>query len=195
MSELQDTQRRPQDHVDHVVEQWAEVRPDLDTAPMALLARLGRAAAYADAQINEALSAFGLTRASWDVLASLRRSGEPYRLSPTTLYRGLMRSSGTMTHRLTHLQKTGLIRRLADPSDSRSRLVELTPKGIALVDQVAPVHLENERRLLSRLDPIEQRQLTALLKTLLTSLEHEWPVPPPSGIGGRHRRREPQPAD
>jgi DNA-binding MarR family transcriptional regulator len=185
MSELEDTS---DDHVDRVVKQWAAVRPDLDTAPMAVLARLGRATAYADAQINDGLSAFGLSRASWDVLASLRRSGEPYRLSPTALYRGLMRTSGAMTHRLARLQKAGLIRRLADPGDSRSRLVELTPKGLALVDRIAPVHLENERRLLSPLRASEQRELAALLKTLLTSLEQERPDPPPTGIGGRRRR-------
>ena len=190
MSELQDNGAgRLEDHVDRVVKQWEEVRPDLDTTPMALVARLGRAAAYADAQINEGLSAFGLTRPSWDVLASLRRSGEPYRLSPTTLYRGLMRTSGAMTHRLARLQGAGLVRRVADPGDSRSRLVELTPKGLALVDRIATVHLENERRLLSPLDRNEQRELAALLKTLLGSLERERPVPPPSGAGGRHRRR------
>jgi DNA-binding MarR family transcriptional regulator len=189
MSELEDIHGGGEDHVDRVVDQWADVRPDLDTAPMALLARLGRAAAYADAEINEGLAAFGLTRASWDVLASLRRSGEPYRLSPTTLYRGLMRTSGAMTHRLARLQQAGLIRRVADPGDSRSRLVELTPKGLALVDRVAPVHLENERRLLSPLDPHAQRELAALLKELLLRLERDRPVPPPSGTGGRPRRR------
>jgi DNA-binding MarR family transcriptional regulator len=196
MSELQDNDGgRFEDHVDRVVQQWAQVRPHLDTAPMALVARLGRAASYADARINEGLSAFGLTRPSWDVLASLRRSGEPYRLSPTTLYRGLMRTSGAMTHRLARLQRAGLIRRVADPGDNRSRLVELTPKGLALVDRIAPVHLENERRLLSPLDRNEQRELAALLKTLLGSLERDRPVPPPSGAGGRHRRRQPKRAE
>src|ERR671937_548724 len=86
MSELQDTERvSVEDHVDRVIDQWSRVRPDLDSTPMALLARLGRASAYAEAQINEGLAAFGVTRPAWDVLASLRRSGDPYRLSPTTL--------------------------------------------------------------------------------------------------------------
>jgi DNA-binding MarR family transcriptional regulator len=192
LSELEDNSPdRFDDHVDRVVRQWSEVRPDLDIAPMAVLARLGRATAYGDAQINEGLAEFGLTRPSWDVLASLRRSGEPYRLSPTALYRGLMRSSGAMTHRLARLEQAGLIRRVADPSDSRGRLVELTPKGLSLVDRVAPLHLENERRLLSPLGASEQRELAALLRKLLASLERERPVPP-SGIGGRHRRRRAQ---
>lgn len=188
MSELEDTRRgQLEDHVDRVVSQWARVRPDLDTTPMALVARLGRASAYADAHINEVLATFGVTRPSWDVLASLRRSGKPYRLSPTDLYRGLMRTSGAMTHRLARLQKAGLIRRVQDPSDNRGLLVELTPKGLALVDLIAPAHLENERQLLSPLGRKEQRELTALLKKLLGGLERDRPIPPPSGIGGRDR--------
>jgi DNA-binding MarR family transcriptional regulator len=188
MSELQDTGQHASDHVDRVVGQWAHVRPDLDTTPMALVARLGRASAYADAQINEALAAFDVSRPAWDVLASLRRGGEPYRLSPTALYRGLMRTSGTMTHRLAGLEKAGLVRRVEDPDDSRSKLVELTPEGLALVDRIAPAHLENERRLLSPLTASEQHELTELLRKLLISLERERRSPPPSGAGGRHRR-------
>ena len=83
-----------QDHVDRVLAQWAEVRPDLDTGPVALIARLGRATAYIDDAVNRGLAEFGLSREAWDVLASLRRSGPPFRLSPTQLYVGLMRSSG-----------------------------------------------------------------------------------------------------
>ena len=189
MSELQDIRRgRANDHVDRVVSQWAHVRPDLDTTPMALVARLGRASAYADAQINEGLAAFGVSRPAWEVLASLRRAGEPYRLSPTALYRGLMRTSGTITHRLAGLEKAGLVRRVEDPDDSRSTLVELTPEGLALVDRIAPAHLENERHLLSPLTVSDQHELTALLKKLLIALEHERPSPPPSGTGGRPRR-------
>src|SRR5215469_1618512 len=92
------------DHVDRVRAQWAAARPDLDTAPVAVIARLGRAAAYVDAGINAGLARFGLTREAWDVLASLRRAGPPYRLSPTQLYLALMRSSGAMTHRLAGLE-------------------------------------------------------------------------------------------
>src|ERR1700749_4113397 len=79
-----------QDHVDQVRAQWAAVRPDLDTSPVEIIARLGRATAYTDAGINAGLRQFGLTRETWDVLASLRRTGPPHRLSPTQLYQALM---------------------------------------------------------------------------------------------------------
>ena len=191
MSELQGSQLlRPSDegdHVDRVRAQWRDARPDLDTESFAIVGRLGRATAYIDAAISAWLADFDLTRASWDVLASLRRSGPPHRLSPTQLYRSAMRSSGAMTHRLAALERDGLIGRVPDPADGRGMLVELTPSGVALVDEVAPVHLANEAELLAALSPDEQRALAASLRTLLLALERRHATPPPSGSGGRRR--------
>jgi DNA-binding MarR family transcriptional regulator len=175
------------DHVAHVIAQWARARPDLDTTPVAVIARLGRATAYVDAGTNARLAEFGLTRNSWDVLASLRRAGPPHRLSPTELYRSLMRSSGAMTHRLAELERAGLVERAPDPEDGRGMLVELTRKGLTLVDRVAPAHIDNERALLAGLSDDEQAALAALLSKLLREFERSEPVPPPSGRGGRRR--------
>jgi DNA-binding MarR family transcriptional regulator len=172
-----------------VIEEWATVRPELDTAPVAIVARLGRATAYLDGWIDQALAEYSASRPSWDVLASLRRIGPPYRLSPTELYRSLMRSSGAITHRLAALEGKGLIRRVSDPEDRRGLLVELTPAGLELVDRIAPAHLDTERRLLAPLSAEEQRDLAALLAKLLTAFEQQEPAPPPRGRGGRHRRR------
>ena len=180
------------DHVDHVLAQWAATRPELDTAPAAVIARLGRASAYADAAVNARLAEFGLTRESFDVLTSLRRSGAPFRLSPTQLYRELMRSSGAITHRLAGLEDAGLVRRIPDPGDGRGLLVELTRKGRTLVDRVAPVHLDNERRVLAPLTAGEQTRLAGLLRKLLYTFESEQPTPPPTGRGGRKKIRAPR---
>jgi DNA-binding MarR family transcriptional regulator len=190
ISELEDTPPLgDRDHVDHVLRQWARVRPELDTSPVAVVARIGRAAAYVSAGIEARLEEFGLSRAAWDVLASLRRAGPPHRLSPTQLYVALMRSSGAMTHRLHRLERQGLIRRVPDPSDARGMLVELTRKGLALVDRIAPLHLDNERALLEPLSHQEQKTLAHLLRKLLLAYEHLQPIPPPSGTGGRRTRR------
>jgi DNA-binding MarR family transcriptional regulator len=195
MPELQDKIHELQDkstlidHVDRVREQWANVRPDLDTTPMSVIARLGRATAYIDAQINERLAQHGLTREAWDVLASLRRTGPPYRLSPTDLYLAVMRSSGAITHRLAGLERDRLIKRVPDPDDGRSTLVELTRKGLSLVDRVATTHLASERELLAALTDEEQRTLEAILRKLLLRHETERPGPPASGRGGRRKSR------
>lgn len=193
--ELEDT-RRPVDadhvivgdHVDRVLAQWAQVRPELDTSPVAVVARLGRAAAYVSAGIDARLEEFGLSRAGWDVLASLRRTGPPHRLSPTELYVALMRSSGAITHRLHRLERQGLIRRVPDPDDARGMLVELTRKGRLLVDRIAPRHLNNERALLEPLSDEERETLARLLRKLLLAYERLQPTPPPSGVGGRRKR-------
>src|SRR6266550_612099 len=108
-----------QDHVDQVRAEWKRERPDLDTSPIAVVARLGRAARYLDAGLEKVFGRYGLSRGDWDVLASLRRKGRPFSLSPTELYRGLMRTSGAMSQRLAHLERAGLIERALDPADRR----------------------------------------------------------------------------
>lgn len=164
--------------MDRVREQWAAERPDLDTSPIAVVARVGRLARYLDHGLEQVFAGHGLRRETWDVLASLRRAGAPYRLSPTELYRGLMRTSGAMTNRLGRLERAGLVRRVVDPADGRGLLVELTDKGHELVDGVAAAHLANERALLSALSTAEQETLAALLRTLLLSFEAGTPSPP-----------------
>jgi DNA-binding MarR family transcriptional regulator len=174
------------DHVDQVRAQWQRERPDLDTTPLAIVARVGRAAAYFDQSTNALLGRHGLSRSSWDVLASLRRAGMPYELSPTELYRGLMRTSGTMTNRLKRLQQLGLIERSPDPQDGRGLLVRLTEKGLSLVDRIAPAHLANERDLLRSLTPADLDTLEDILRRLLSDLERSQPAPPadsPTGAG------------
>jgi DNA-binding MarR family transcriptional regulator len=176
------------DHVDRVREQWRTVRPDIDTSPIAIVARIGRAAAYFDQSINELMARHGLARSSWDVLASLRRTGPPHELSPTELYRGLMRTSGAMTNRLQRLERSGLIERAPDPGDGRGMLVRLTPQGRDLVDEIAPQHMETERRLLEPLTTEERETLEMALRRLLGNLE-QTSAGPPREAGKRHHRR------
>jgi DNA-binding MarR family transcriptional regulator len=138
---------------------------------VAVVARIGRIANLFDQSTDTLMAEHGLSRSSWDVLASLRRVGPPYELSPTELYQALMRSSGAMTNRLHRLEEAGLIERRPDPGDGRGRLVRLTPRGRQLVDKVAPSHLENEGRLLRGLSEAERRGLAKLLRNLALSLE------------------------
>jgi DNA-binding MarR family transcriptional regulator len=166
------------DHVDRVRKQWHEVRPDLDTAPLAIVARVGRTAAYFDQAVNALFGERGLNRGSWDVLASLRRAGPPYELSPTQLYRGLMRTSGAMTNRLHRLVAAGLVERRPDPQDGRGVVVRLTPRGLALVDELAPLHLSNEQRLLEGLSAADLAALEDILRRLLRRFEAESEEPP-----------------
>jgi DNA-binding MarR family transcriptional regulator len=163
----------PRDHVARVREQWRAVRPDLDTAPIEVVARVGRLAAIFDHATNALMAEYGLSRSSWDVLASLRRMGPPYELTPTELYRRLMRSSGAMTNLLHRLERDRLIERRPHAEDGRGVLVRLTARGLELADAIAPAHLDNERRLLASLRPEDRDALAALLGRLAESLEDD----------------------
>ena len=105
------------------------------------------------------------------MLATLRRAGAPYRLSPTDLFRSMMVTSGTMTNRIDRLTAKGLVRRIPDPEDRRGILVELTQQGRELIDRALISHVENERRILQSLSREEQQTLATLLRKWLSSLE------------------------
>jgi DNA-binding MarR family transcriptional regulator len=161
------------DHVDRILEQWAQERPDLDVSPIGVIGRISRASRRLEQALARNFARFGLTNATYDVLASLRRAGPPYRLTPTQLYSSLMISSGTATNRVDQLERAGLVTRLPDPSDRRGVLVELTPRGRELVDRVAEAHAATEHRLVSVLTEEEKDCLTAALRNLLLSLERD----------------------
>lgn len=160
-------------HVDRILSQWARERPDLDTTPMGLTGRIGRIARHIGREIEEGLRAFDLNLASFDVLATLRRAGEPYTLSPGDLLANAMVTSGTMTNRIDQLERRGLVERRENPEDGRSVLIALTPAGFKLVDQAIEAHVENLHSLTGGLSESEYTRLDRLLTTYLNALEDD----------------------
>ncbi|GAA2707243.1 MULTISPECIES: MarR family transcriptional regulator [Streptomyces] len=158
------------DHVDRILEQWARQRPDLDVSPMAVIGRLSRLHQLVTAELGRTFAAHGLDRASFDVLATLRRSDPPHRLTPAALMRSAMVTSGAITQRLDRLQERGLVTRAPSPDDGRSVVVTLTDEGRALVDRALPDHVATEERLLTALTGPERDALAGALKRLLCSL-------------------------
>ncbi len=153
------------------VEQWARERPDLPALPMALFGRLSDAAERVMRDhMNPLFAEAGLQPGEFDVLATLRRSGAPYMLSPTRLYEAAMISSGGMTNRLDRLEHAGLVERRPDPNDRRGKLIALTDAGKRVIDETVGRHVANEQRLLSVLTEAEQQKLNALLKKLIAGL-------------------------
>ena len=158
------------DHLDRIAAQWRRERPDLDVEPLAILGRLLRVAQLADRALAAQLSAFDLQPGWFDLLAALRRSGEPYELNPTELMSATMLTSGGVTKRLDRLAEAGLVERRPDPNDRRGTLVRLTRKGRTVIDKAVEAHVSNEARLLEALEPTERRALDALLRSLLAGL-------------------------
>lgn len=159
------------DPVDVILAQWQRERPGLDVSPMGIMGRMGRLAKYLERSIQETVLDFGLNGGEFDVLATLRRSGKPYQLSPTELFNSLMVSSGTMTHRIDRLEQAGLVKRMDDPSDRRGTLIQLTSKGFNTIEQAVDAHVANGHRLLMVLDEAEREVLAQLLSKLLISFE------------------------
>jgi DNA-binding MarR family transcriptional regulator len=166
------------DHVDWVIEGWEKERPDLDVAPIAVINRLERLQSYVRAEVATLFERFGLTGPSFAVIATLRRAGQPYQLSQRALMDALQLSAGTISVRIDRLERDGHVERLADPHDQRGVLVRLTEAGEQLFDQVAPLHLANEERLLSALNTQQREQLATLLRILLLSFDPIAPEDP-----------------
>ncbi|HTV67934.1 MAG TPA: MarR family transcriptional regulator [Rhizobiaceae bacterium] len=159
------------DHVDLRQAQWARELPGLDTEPMAILGRANRIASLVRPSIEKTFAGFGLDRGEFDVIATLRRAGPPYRLIPTELYTSLMLSSGGLTHRLDRLEKRGLIARERSAKDGRSLPVALTPAGAALAEKAFRADMASELTFLDGLDAPERKALAELLKKLVMSIE------------------------
>ena len=163
-----------EDPVDRLRAQWARELPDLDTTPMGVFGRAHRLSAFIAAEVTGIFEAFGLDRGEFDVLATLRRSGAPYRLTPTEIYRSLMISSGGLTHRLGRLEAAGLIVRDPSAEDGRSLAVRLTEEGRQRVEAAFRADMT---QVLRRLDPLtyaEKKTLADLLRdpTPITSASH-----------------------
>ncbi|MEL6902998.1 MAG: MarR family transcriptional regulator [Cyanobacteria bacterium J06606_4] len=160
-----------QDAVDDILAQWHKERPDLDVSPMGLIGRTTRLASHLRKAIGKTFSEFGLQPGEFDVLATLRRSGAPYQLTPTALFKSMMVASGTMTNRIDRLEAAELVMRIPDPSDRRGSLIRLTDKGLNLIDEAVTAHVANEHRILAVLNEKERDELVNLLRKLLLSFE------------------------
>jgi DNA-binding MarR family transcriptional regulator len=158
------------DQIDAIVGQWAGVRPDLDLETMSRAARIMEVGRRIEDEIAGLARSAGLDVAEGDVLFTLRRAGAPHRLAPSAISAALLVSSGTLTSRLDRLERKGLIRRAAHPTDRRSTEVELTPKAVRLVDAGIAQHVANEQAMLAGLSDREQAQLDRLNRKLLAHL-------------------------
>lgn len=162
------------DHVDFIIDQWKKEKPDIDGSPMGVIGRISRLARHFDQLLQKKFAEFGVTAGDFDVLATLRRSGQPYQLTPTQLYHSVMLTSGGMTARLNRMEREGLIERRPNPDDRRGVFVSLTPRGLALIDELFVEHIANEAGLISAISEAEQAKLAALLRELLLSFENRY---------------------
>ncbi len=138
---------------------------------MEILSRVSRLSRQLDRARKSSFSDYGIESWAFDVLSALRRSGEPYQLSPSTLLQETLVTSGTMTNRIDRLVTAGWVERLPDPDDRRGVLVRLTEAGRATVDSALADLLVKERDILAGLTPAGRRKLASLLRELSTGFD------------------------
>lgn len=164
--------------VEGVLEQWRRERPDVDPWPIGIVGRLMRLSRFWDAEIKRFLAGHGLEPGEFDVLSTLRRIGSPHALTASAFLNTSLVTSGAITNRIDRMETKGLVERSRPESDRRLVQIALTGKGLALIDEVYPLHVAHEARLLESLPADDRPALVALLSTLLGPFEEGPNVPP-----------------
>lgn len=157
------------DILDRLIADWAREREDLDASAMGIVGRILILGERFGRRIELRLKPFGLGYTDFDVLATLRRSGEPYALRPAQLLETVLIASGSMTACLDRLEKADLVERLPAANDRRGRVIHLTAKGRETVDQAISMRFREAAEAVAVLKPAQQAALTSLLRTLSLS--------------------------
>ncbi|MGM3175151.1 MarR family winged helix-turn-helix transcriptional regulator [Dickeya lacustris] len=149
--------------VSDIVQQWRNERPDLNVEPMLVIGSLSRVSLLIDRALDKVFSKYKLSAREFDILATLRRHGAPYAISPSQIVNALMINNSTLTSRLDRLEQAGWLRRMPIEGDRRSVNIQLTDEGFALINRVVEEHVANEREILSPFSEEEKNLLRGLL--------------------------------
>ncbi|TCR62309.1 MarR family transcriptional regulator [Bosea sp. BK604] len=148
------------DRVGSGMQRWQREFPEIDCSGKAVVGRLLHLHETFLKAINRTLARHKLKYPAFAILATLRVEGTPYRMSPKALLDSLILTSGGLSNLLRRLEKAGHIRRMADETDGRGVIVELTEQGRRLVEPAMRDHAETERRLIAALS-VEERDAAA----------------------------------
>lgn len=159
-----------QDAVDRITSEWNLVRPDLDASPIHIIGRISRLSRLVDRRLAENFAKHGIENWMYDVLATLRRIGEPHEMTAGELVAQSMVTTGAITNRIDRLTKLELVERAADPTDRRKVLVRLTPRGKDLVDEIVGGHMGVEHEILQDLDQQDLSNLADSLRSILLGM-------------------------
>lgn len=158
------------DHVDGIITEWRRERPDLDVSPIGVIGRLHRLALALTEQLSIVYREHDLSEGEFDVLAALRRAGEPFERAPGDLAQHTMVTSGAMTKRVDRLEEAGLVTRRVSQADGRGRVIALTAAGRERIDRAFEAHVANEHRLLATLDPADRAAIEPILTRWLATI-------------------------
>jgi DNA-binding MarR family transcriptional regulator len=128
--------------------------------PTLLMIKLGRITMH---RFSEALEPFGIRPRHVAALIELRDRGE---LTQQSLCGRLHLDPTNLVAILNELEERGFATRRRDPDDRRRHLVEISKKGLAVIEKVSEVMDAVEEDLLDGLEPAERERLEALLTSI-----------------------------
>ena len=116
------------------------------------------------ARLEEALKSVGLSAAKYKVLSQIAKSNEPVPLRLLAEEQQCVASN--VTTLVDRLESDGLVRRVDDPADRRSKRAELTELGKEKAEAGATVVAEVEAAFAESLGPTERLALAKVLSSL-----------------------------
>lgn len=155
------------DHIDKFLDDLEPIE-GLDYEVEGIVDRIGGINRRIKRGHEATLKEFGISYPEWHVLTALRNGGPR---TPGVLARYLEVSTGAMTSRLDMLEKDGLIRRVPDPDDRRSVIVEITEAGRQKWHDAAAVQARKEAFFTSALSEADKKRLNGLLRKLMLAFE------------------------
>lgn len=161
---------KPSDPIQVMLDHWQRERPELDASGFGPVGRMLLLGKLLEKRLATVLAPLDLSYWAFDVLATLRRQGAPFRLTPTALSRATFLTPGAMTNRIDRLESAGLVERTAEPSDRRGVRVSLTPAGLELIDRAIEVRFDEARDAVAGLTAKERATLDKLLTKLVATL-------------------------
>lgn len=161
----------PKDVIDNLVSEWKKERRELDASAMHIVGRILKLGKILEKRAGQALKGSGIYYTDLDVLATLRRSGKPYELTPKELMQSVLITSGAMTALLDRLTRLDMIYRAADKNDGRIKRAGLTKKGIKVIDKAIEIRFEEANDAVGKLNRAERESLAFLLKKMLSDIK------------------------
>jgi DNA-binding MarR family transcriptional regulator len=152
------------DLIDEIVGGWARERPDLPTRAVPVTSLVWRLARDLHTRRTNALRDAGIDSATLDLLANLRRLGQPFEAAPTELARKCGVTPAAITLRIRRAHDSGWVERSTAPGDGRRAVVRLTDEGVAAADKYAAHVLHHDDRLFATVSDRDLAELERLLR-------------------------------
>ena len=139
----------------------------------------------AEAMVASVARRHGLSHAALNALAVIEGNGAPMAAGAVGAIMHI--TSGSMTSLLDTLERNGYVERLMDPSDRRRVLVDVTPEGQKVLNQVLPEVVHTTTAVLGGFSEAELNDLLGILARLRGAI-----AAAPEDLGNPARRRTPR---